>query len=235
MLRATLIRRAVREALLNRPRRFELLVFDWDGTVVDSAAHIVDSIQSACVDLGLPAPSAERARYIIGLGLDDAMQILLPELPPRDYPRLAQRYRYHYLSGDEKVAPFGGMPEGIARLHRAGFLLSVATGKSRRGLDRALSDTGLQPFFHASRCADEGFAKPHPGMLLFLMDRLNVAPERTLMIGDTIHDLEMARNAGVPALAVSYGAHAEAQLQGGAPLACLRSAEELIAWLEANA
>jgi phosphoglycolate phosphatase len=110
----------------------------------------------------------------------------------------------------------------------------VATGKSRRGLDRALQDTGLHGFFHASRCADEGFAKPHPDMLLFLMDLLNVAPERTLMIGDTTHDLEMARNAGVPALAVSYGAHAEAQLAGLDPLACVRCFGDLMAWLETN-
>lgn len=216
-------------------RRFDLLVFDWDGTVVDSAAHIVDSIQSACLDLGLPAPSPERARYIIGLGLHDAMQVLLPELPPAEYPRLAQRYRHHYLLGDHKVAPFRGVPEGIARLCEAGFRLGIATGKSRGGLDRALRDTGLNAFFEASRCADEGFAKPHPDMLLFLMDLLNVAPERTLMIGDTIHDLEMARNAGVPALAVSYGAHAEAQLAALVPLACLRRVDELMAWLETNA
>jgi len=220
---------------MNPPRRFDHLVFDWDGTLVDSAAHIVDSIQSACRDLGLAVPSVKAARYIIGLGLSDAMQSLLPELPPRDYPRLAQRYRHHYLLADDKVAPFGGVREGIAGLHQAGFLLSVATGKSRRGLDRALSDTGLQAFFHASRCADEGFSKPHPDMLLFLMDRLNVAPDRTLMIGDTTHDLEMARNAGVPALAVSYGAHDEAQLVDFVPLACLRSFDDLMAWLEANA
>ena len=221
---------------MNVARRFDLLVFDWDGTVVDSAAHIVDSIQAACRDLGLATPSAEQARYIIGLGLTDAMQTLLPELHPKDYPRLAQRYRHHYLLGDQvKVAPFRGVCEGIVRLNRNGFLLSVATGKSRSGLDRALADTGLQAFFHASRCADEGFAKPHPEMLLFLMDHLNVAPDRTLMIGDTTHDLEMARNAGVPALAVSYGAHEEAQLLDRSPLACLRSVDDLMAWLEANA
>ncbi len=215
-------------------RRFALLVFDWDGTVVDSAAHIVASIQAACADLGLTVPRAEQARYIIGLGMQDAMRHLLPELPPADYPRLAERYRHHYLAGDEKVVPFGGVREGIARLHAEGFLLGVATGKSRRGLDQALRDTRLQGFFHASRCADEGFAKPHPDMLLFLMDRLNVAPARTLMIGDTTHDLEMARNAGVAALAVSYGAHAEVQLAGLAPLACVHCFDDLMAWLETN-
>jgi phosphoglycolate phosphatase len=217
------------------PGRFELLVFDWDGTVVDSAAHIVASIQAACADLGVGVPAEERARYIIGLGLQDAMRHLLPELPTADYPRLAERYRHHYLAGDDKVVPFGGVQHGLAHLHAAGFLLGVATGKSRRGLDRALHDTGLHRWFHASRCADEGFAKPHPDMLLFLMDLLNVAPERTLMIGDTTHDLEMARNAGVPALAVSYGAHPEEQLAGLDPLACVRCFGDLMAWLETNA
>jgi phosphoglycolate phosphatase len=216
-------------------RRFDLLVFDWDGTVVDSAAHIVASIQSACLDLGLAAPNDERARYIIGLGLADALRHLLPELPPSEYPRLAQRYRHHYLSGEEKVVPFAGVREGIARLNRAGFTLGVATGKSRRGLDRALADTGLADLFHASRCADEGFAKPHPDMLLFLMDALNVSAARTLMIGDTTHDLEMARNAGVAAVAVSYGAHDAAQLRALAPLSCADSVDELMAWLAANA
>jgi phosphoglycolate phosphatase len=216
-------------------RQFDLLVFDWDGTVVDSAAHIVASIQSACRDLGLDAPSDERARYIIGLGLADALQHLLPELRPSEYPRLAQRYRHHYLSGEEKVVPFAGVREGIARLNRAGFTLGVATGKSRRGLDRALADTGLAALFHASRCADEGFAKPHPDMLLFLMDALNVSAARTLMIGDTTHDLEMARNAGVAAVAVSYGAHDAAQLRALAPLACADSVDELMEWLAANA
>lgn len=226
---------ASHRSLGNDGRRFDLLVFDWDGTVVDSAAHIVHSIQWACRDLDLDVPSEAQARYIIGLGLSDALQSLLPELPPSEYPRLAQRYRHHYLTGEEKVTPFAGVREGIARLHGGGFMLGVATGKSRRGLDRALASTGLADLFHASRCADEGFAKPHPGMLLFLMELLNVPAERTLMIGDTTHDLEMARNANVPAVAVSYGAHDAAQLRGLAPLSCADSVDELMAWLAANA
>jgi phosphoglycolate phosphatase len=216
-------------------KQFDLLVFDWDGTVVDSAGHIVDSIQAACRDLGLAVPSPERARYIIGLGLADAMAYLLPDLAPSEYQRLAERYRFHYLAGDHRVTLFEGVREGLGQLHGCGFLLGVATGKSRRGLDRALQDSGLQPFFHLSRCADEGFPKPHPEMLIYLMDMLGVAPQRTLMIGDTSHDLEMARAAGVPALAVTYGAHEEASLRALAPVACIASAPELIAWLRANA
>ncbi len=217
------------------PKRFELLVFDWDGTIVDSAAHIVDSLQNACVDIGCPAPSDERARYIIGLGLQDALTYLLPDLPASDYPRLTERYRYHYLGGDHKVMPFEGVAAGIARLSELGFILGVATGKSRRGLDRALQDTGLAALFPVSRCADEGFPKPHPEMLQVLMESLNIEPERTLMIGDTTHDLEMARNAGVPAVAVSYGAHPEAELCRMNPLACARTFRELMEWLEQNA
>ena len=216
-------------------RRFELLVFDWDGTVVDSAAHIVDSLQCACADLGLPVPSEQRARYIIGLGLQDALQYLLPDLPARDYPRLAERYRHHYLGADHKVVPFAGVMEGIERLNALGFVLGVATGKSRRGLDRALLDTGLNRFFHVSRCADEGFPKPHPEMLQVLMDLLNVPRERTLMIGDTTHDLEMARSAGVSAVAVTYGAHPGDDLLRMMPLACVDSFPDLMAWLEQNA
>src|SRR5262245_48968288 len=216
-------------------QRFDLLVFDWDGTVVDSAGHIVDSIQAACGDLGLAVPSPDQARYVSGLGLADAMARLPPDLPPADYPRLAERYRYHYLAGDHRVTLFEGLREGIGHLHASGFLLGVATGKSRRGLDRALQDSGLQPFFHLSRCADEGFPKPHPQMLNYLMEMLEVSAERTLMIGDTSHDLEMARAAGVAGLAVSYGAHDDASLRTFAPLACIPSSAELIAWLQNNA
>jgi phosphoglycolate phosphatase len=215
-------------------RRYDLLVFDWDGTLVDSAQHIVDSLLAACADLNLPAPAPERARYIIGLGLKDAMEYLLPELAANEYPRLADRYRHHYLAGDAKVVPFDGVLEGIAGLSSAGFMLGVATGKSRRGLDRALQDTGLGSLFHCSRCADEGFPKPHPDMLLHLMELLNVVPQRTLMIGDTTHDLEMARNADVPALAVTYGAHGRADLERLRPVACAASFREVIAWLETN-
>src|SRR5574341_1843832 len=145
------------------------------------------------------------------------MAYLLPMLPPAQYPRLAERYRHHYSMGDHRVKLFEGARDGIERLHARGFLLGVATGKSRRGLDRALQDCGLEPFICVSRCADEGFPKPHPGMLHHLMETLNVCPDRTLMIGDTSHDLEMARGAGVAAVAVTYGAHEADQRKVLAP------------------
>lgn len=215
-------------------KTFDLLVFDWDGTVMDSAGHIVDSIQAAARDLDIDAPPEERARHIIGLGLVDAVMYLFPSLPRADYPRLTERYRYHYLAGDHKLSLFAGAAQGIQAMHAAGFSLGVATGKSRQGLDRSLEASGLAVFFHASRCADEGLPKPHPDMLIYLMQALGVDPRRTLMIGDTTHDLEMARSAGVAALAVGYGAHARASLEAHGPLACVMSFAELTGWVRQN-
>ncbi|HTS54021.1 MAG TPA: HAD-IA family hydrolase [Burkholderiales bacterium] len=215
-------------------KRFDLLVFDWDGTVVDSADHIVGSIQAAARDLGLDSPLEQRARHIIGLGLVDAMTHLFPALPPADYPRLAERYRHHYLAGDHKVSLFAGASQGIQAFCAAGFTLAVATGKSRQGLDRALERSGLASFFRASRCADEGFPKPHPDMLQYLMTALGAKPQRTLMIGDTTHDLEMARSAGVPSVAMGYGAHPRESLEAQGPLACLMSFAELVRWVDRN-
>ncbi len=216
-------------------KRFDLLVFDWDGTVMDSAAHIVASIQAAARDLDIEFPTEERARHIIGLGLVDALTYLFPSLPRADYPRLAERYRYHYLAGDHKLSLFAGADQGIRAMHAAGFSLAVATGKSRQGLDRSLEVSGLAVLFHASRCADEGLPKPHPDMLIYLMKALVVDPRRTLMIGDTTHDLEMARSAGVSALAVGYGAHPPASLEAQGPLACVMSFAELTGWVRQNA
>ena len=216
-------------------RRFDLLVFDWDGTLMDSAAAITLSLQSACRDLDYPVPAEEQARYVIGLGLDDAMAHILPGLDPAHYPSVRERYRHHFLLNDPGTTLFPGAGEAIARLHGAGFLLGVATGKSRRGLDRALDATGLRPYFHATRCADEAASKPHPAMLLELMEQLGVTPERTLMIGDTTHDMGMARAAGVARLAAAYGAHARQTLLEYDPVACVRDFAELRAWLDRNA
>jgi phosphoglycolate phosphatase len=215
--------------------RYELLVFDWDGTLVDSAAHIVHSIRAAAADLGLPVPDDAQARHIIGLGLGDAMASLFPQLPEEGWSRVAERYRHHYLAGESVVGLFPGVAEALPALARRGHLLAVATGKSRRGLDRALQAAGLEPAFHATRCADEGFPKPHPDMLLHLLDLFGVAREAALMIGDTTHDLEMARAAGVESLAVTYGAHPARQLHDAAPLAALDTPAELFRWLSENA
>lgn len=216
-------------------RRFELIVFDWDGTLMDSAALIANSVQRAAGDLGLAPPSDERARHIIGLGLIDALRHALPDLDESRYDELADRYRHHYLSRDHELDLFAGAQELVLELAQAEYLLGVATGKSRRGLDRALEGSGLGAYFHATRCADECHSKPHPQMLHELMEEFGVAADATLMIGDTTHDLLMAKNAGVASLAVAYGAHPRAQLEAVQPLHCAGSLEEMAAWLRLNA
>lgn len=213
---------------------YELIVFDWDGTLMDSAAAIVHALKAACADLGLPEPSETRARYVIGLGLGEALRYVVPDLPASDYPRLVERYRDHFLARDHELNLFDGMQALVLQLESRGRMLGVATGKSRLGLNRALAASGLARVFHATRCADECFSKPHPEMLQQIMDELGVFPERTLMVGDTTHDLQMARNAGVAALAVSFGAHGSEALRAERPLACLDTPAQLSRWLLAH-
>jgi phosphoglycolate phosphatase len=217
------------------PKQFDLLVFDWDGTLMDSASAIANSIRSACSDLSLPVPSEADARYVIGLGLHDALGRLVPELPSSGYPALLERYRLHFLREERVVTLFGGATQMLKLLRDAGFLLAVATGKSRRGLDRALQATGLAGAFDATRCADESFSKPHPGMLLWLLEELDVSPARALMIGDTSHDMEMAAAAQVQRLGVAYGAHPRKNLLRHDPVACLDSFDDLTSWLTRHA
>ena len=216
-------------------RQFDLLIFDWDGTLMDSTAAIAESIRCACTDLGLRVPSTDQARHIIGLGLAEALHTLLPELLPQDYPRLVARYRHHFLGQDHRLPLFDGVTETIKALHAAGFWMTVATGKSRKGLERAFDQSGLRGYFHASRCADEGFSKPHPGMVQTLMNDCGVSVERTLMIGDTSHDLQMALNAGVASVGVTYGAHGAETLTPCQPLYLAHDFKDLAAWLNSHA
>lgn len=215
--------------------RFDLLVFDWDGTLMDSTAAIVDAVQAACRDLDLPVPSHDHARQAIGLGLGEALRHSAPDLDAERLPQFIERYRFHYLSRDHELSLFEGISELVAELDAAGFLLAVATGKSRRGLDRALRNSGLSEYFSATRCADECFSKPHPQMLDQLMVELQISRGRTLMIGDTTHDLQMAINAGVAGVAVAYGAHGAETLDSLKPLARLHDVGELAGWLRRNA
>lgn len=215
-------------------RRFDLVVFDWDGTLLDSPGAIVACVQAACRDLGIEPPQDQLARQVIGLGLRDALATAVPKLPPSEYGRLAERYRHHFLNRDEALTLFDGVLELVKKLHNAGLKLGIATGKSRRGLDRALALSGIGEFFHVTRCADETLPKPDPAMLLEIIEHLSVPPARALMIGDTTHDLEMARRAGVGALAVSFGAHPEDALLAEEPLACFASVTELDAWITNN-
>lgn len=216
-------------------RTFELIVFDWDGTLMDSAAAIVGAINSACADLGVAAPSEAQARHVIGLGLQDALRLAVPELRPEQYGDMVAAYRRHYLADDESLTLFPGVAGLLEGLHARGVMMGVATGKSRQGLDRALANTGTGRYFAATRCADECFSKPHPQMLLELIDELAVDSERVLMVGDTTHDLQMAQAAGVAALAVSYGAHPADALQAQSPRDTVHSPQELAAWLLASA
>ena len=212
-------------------KRFDLIVFDWDGTLMDSTGVITDSIQCACRELGTQVPDVNVARYVIGLGLHEAMRHVAPDFPQHRFAELVDCYRKYYVQRAEDLYLFEGVLPMLTELKHSQYFLAVATGKSRRGLQHALSLGGLHDYFHATRCADESQSKPHPAMLLELCDELNISRERTLMIGDTTHDLQMAVNAGVAALAVSYGAHSEKELQALKPLAIVDSAHALHQWL----
>lgn len=213
--------------------RFRLIVFDWDGTLMDSEAKIVACIRAASTDLGIDPPADAASRNIIGLGLKEAVDMLFPGTGETFRLQLEERYRHHFLYANRTPSPlFPGTTETLASLEAAGYLLGVATGKSRRGLRRALEETGLVGCFHASRCADETFSKPHPAMLLEVMEELGAEPTETLMIGDTEYDMQMARNAGTAALGVSYGVHDRARLLRHRTLGCLDDIQQLPFFLE---
>lgn len=214
--------------------KYRLIVFDWDGTIIDSAATIVACIQASARDMGLEVPGRERASHIIGLGLQESLRIAVPGLPAERYGEFVACYRRHFLAREDSMALFAGMEELLKEL-KGRHLLAIATGKSRRGLERALEATRLKALFAASRCADETSPKPHPAMLLELMEEMDVRQAQVLMVGDTSHDLEMARAAGVDALAVAYGAHPEDGLRACGPLACLADVDSLSEWLRRHA
>jgi phosphoglycolate phosphatase len=219
---------------MTRTRQFDLVVFDWDGTLFDSTALIARCIQAACADVGAPVPSDEDASYVIGLGLVDALQRAAPTLPRERYRDLAERYRHHYFARQHELALFPGTLELLESLRERGHLLGVATGKSRRGLDEALATAQLKGVFDATRTADETASKPDPRMLRELMAELGAAPARTLMIGDTTHDLQLAANAGTAAIGVGYGAHAHESFDGYATRHVAHSVVELRDWLLAH-
>jgi phosphoglycolate phosphatase len=212
-------------------KQFDLIVFDWDGTLMDSTATIVKCIQSAAKDLGLAAPSDAAAAHVIGLSLSEAMQAAMPNIDPALYPRMIERYRYHFLTKDHELVLFQGVRAMLDELSQLGYFLAVATGKSRVGLNRALNAAGLLSTFDATRCADETFSKPHPAMLQELTRELGQDMRRTVMIGDTTHDLLMANNAGAAGIAVEYGAHPVQQLQACRPVFTAKNVPELHRWL----
>jgi phosphoglycolate phosphatase len=214
-----------------RPRRYDLIAFDWDGTLYDSTAAITQAIQSAVGDVGGAVPSRASASYVIGLGLAQALAHAAPDVPPSRYPELAARYQHHYRRLANKLTLFDGVLPMLADLKRRHYWLVVATGKSRRGLDEILTDVALAGVFDGSRTADETAGKPHPLMLHELMREFGAEPERTLMIGDTTHDLQMAQAAGCDSVGVSYGAHADSAFGQYQPKAVVHSVTDLHGWL----
>ena len=202
---------------------------------MDSTSTIVKSIQAAARDLGLPVPRDEQASHVIGLGLHEAMQAAMPHIDPALYPKMVERYRFHYLTKDPELVLFDGVRDMLSELSQDGYFLAVATGKSRVGLNRALNAVGLLSLFDATRCADETFSKPHPAMLQELTRELGQDLKRTVMIGDTTHDLLMANNAGAAAVAVEYGAHPVDQLQSCKPVFSAQNVGQLHEWLSQHA
>lgn len=213
-------------------RRYDLIVFDWDGTLMDSTAGIVLSMQHAFREHGLPQPERSAVRQVIGLGMDEALQQLAPLLPVDERIPLGQSFRAAWPIYGRQAALYEGAHALLGTLQQAGYTLAVATGMSRRGLEQALDQTGLRPFFAATRCAEESFSKPHPAMLLELLDELFHPADRALMVGDTTHDLQMAANAGVEAVALTQGAHDAAQLALVPHRVMLANLAELAGWLE---
>ena len=220
---------------MSRPLNFDLIAFDWDGTLFDSTQIIVRSIQLAVADVGGTVPSNEAASYVIGLGLMEALAHAAPDVPQARYPELGQRYRHHYAVHQNDITLFEGVLQLLLDLKERGHFLTVATGKSRRGLDEALQAVELKGCFDSSRTADETAGKPHPRMLHELMSEFGVKPERTLMIGDTTHDLQMALNAGCASVGVSYGAHEPSAFEPLKPRVVAHSVLELQRWLRDHA
>ena len=218
-----------------RPRRFDLIAFDWDGTLFDSTKIIVRCIQRAVQDVGGTVPGDKEAAYVIGMGLMQALAHAAPDVPEARYPELGARYRHHYQAHQDDLCLFEGVASLLHELKARHHWLAVATGKSRRGLDEALHSVSLKGLFDGSRNADETAGKPHPRMLDELMREFGTEPGRTLMIGDTTHDLQMAVNAGCASVGVSYGAHEHGGFHVLAPLFIAHSVPELHRWLVDNA
>ena len=211
-------------------RPFDLIAFDWDGTLFDSTAIITRCIQAAVVDVGGRKPSDQDAAYVIGLGLMQALAHAAPDVPPSKYPELGARYKHHYTTHQNDISLFDGILPLLAELKARNYVLAVATGKSRRGLNEVLKTSELHGLFHASRTADETAGKPHPLMLQELMEEFGVPAQRVLMVGDTTHDLQMALNAGCHSVGVSYGAHEPAAFAALKPLFVAHTVPELRAW-----
>ncbi|OYV80377.1 MAG: hypothetical protein B7Z60_02480 [Ferrovum sp. 37-45-19] len=212
----------------------KLVVFDWDGTLLDSTLHIANCIQRTCHSLQLPIPDSERAKFVIGLGLIESIRYVVPTLKSSQVPEFIEVFRSYYLPSEPQLSLFSGARELLDLLNQRHKILAVATGKPRQGLDRSLLNNQLEGVFSFTRCADESRAKPHPEMLEYLMDRAGVYPHETLMVGDTTHDLQMAHYAKAHAIAVSYGAHSVNLLKKEPHIFMAQSLIELNHWFSAS-
>ncbi|MBC2768684.1 HAD-IA family hydrolase [Pusillimonas minor] len=212
-------------------KQYDAVIFDWDGTLMDSTHAIVSAIQLACADMQLPVPDRRQASWVIGLSIESALYHVAPDLSSDDLPHFVERYKHHFFQHDRETPLFDGVPQLLNVLREQRVKLAVATGKGRMGLDRVLAASRLGEYFDVTRCADESHGKPHPGMLHDIMGFLSLDPERVLMVGDTTHDVQMAHNAGVDSIAVSYGAHDLPTLQSANPTVLVHSVTEMHDWL----
>jgi len=215
-------------------KKYSAVIFDWDGTIMDSTFSIVSSLQAACREVGLPIPDKQQASWVIGLSLDRALYHCVPDLTEQQLPQFLAAYRKHYYEVDKTLRLFEGMNEVLDALGSQQTRLAVATGKSRRGLDRALAQSALTTRFHTTRCADETAGKPDPQMLYEILEELALQPEEVLMVGDTTHDIHMAHSAGIDSMAVTYGAHDPATLAGANPLIMVDTVNDLRQWMFAR-
>jgi len=217
-----------------RTGAWPVVVFDWDGTLVDSTALIAGAILQAAADIDVPVPDRSLASHVIGLGLAEALALVVPDLPRERIPDFAARYFVHFRAGEDDIRFFDGVPALLDALRQRGVQLAVATGKSRAGLARSMQAGGLEGYFAAVRCADQTHAKPHPAMLQELSEELDVEAGSLLMIGDTSHDLQMAAAAGAAAVGVAYGAHPRSELERHAPLTVCDTLAQLSDWVLAR-
>jgi len=213
------------------PEKIRLIIFDWDGTLMDSETQIVHAMSAAIDEMGLQKRSIDQCRNIIGLGLKEAIDALYPGRDEAFRQQFVECYRHHWFSNAQTSELFPGARETLHLLKESGFVLAVATGKGRAGLDKVLLATELEAVFSATRCSDEARSKPHPQMLLEILQELDIEPCQALMVGDTEYDLSMAMGAGVAPIAVSYGVHERERLLEYQPLTCLDNISELVDWL----
>ncbi|QIR14328.1 HAD-IA family hydrolase [Shewanella aestuarii] len=206
--------------------KYDLVIFDWDGTLMDSIGAIVESMQSAAKELSIDVPSERAIRDLIGLSLPKILDTLFGHLAHL-HDSITERYRFHYLSGRFASPLFEGAEQLLSDLSDSGYTLAIATGKARQSLDRTLALSGVEHLFKASRCADETKSKPDPLMLHSLLAHFDVPAHRAVMIGDSVHDLNMANNAGIASIGVSYGANLVAQLTSANPIAIVDKVSDL--------